>query len=239
MLNLQFTVDGFWPGGAWFIAAAIIDQLLSFCIMRVYKSFLEHREATVQQAVSIEMSVVGSWFPLKALVWNRKPQLPRMNSSHNQRAKKPQNDFMNSFHFRRGWKYYASCPLRTILFTIWLARNARAHASARSIGFCVIWVYICSSSKPSAEFILNPLCLPLVSMLWTKATHESVGSFPLSYAGNLLQYREIKLTLWMDRSSRKTEAISKIRTICFPCVGLSVCLFLSLSPRGHAKWLPV
>ena len=25
---------------------------------------------------------------------------------------------MNSFHFRRGWKYYASCPLNTILFTV-------------------------------------------------------------------------------------------------------------------------
>ena len=60
MLNLQFTVDGFWPGGAWFIAAAIIDQLLSFCIMRVYKSFQKHREVEVQEAASMEMGVVRS-----------------------------------------------------------------------------------------------------------------------------------------------------------------------------------
>ena len=143
MLNLQFTVDGFWPGGAWFIAAAIIDQLLSFCIMRVYKSFLEHREATVQQAVSIEMSVVGSWFPLKALVWNRKPQLPRMNSSHNQRAKKPQNDFMNSFHFRRGWKYYASCPLHTSLFPILTcAQRTRARFCPQHWLLCHLGLYL-------------------------------------------------------------------------------------------------
>ena len=174
MLNLQFTVDGFWPGGAWFIAAAIIDQLLSFCIMRVYKSFLEHREATVQQAVSIEMSVVGSWFPLKALVWNRKPQLPRMNSSHNQRAKKPQNDFMNSFHFRRGWKYYASCPLRTILFTILTcATHARtllpAALASVSFGFVLVRVRVgATAGEKNSPFSATPPKEKLPFFLYTR-----------------------------------------------------------------------
>ena len=36
--------------------------------------------------------------------------------------------------------------VHTILFTI-LTRNARAYTSARSIGFCVIWVCISSSSS--------------------------------------------------------------------------------------------
>ena len=34
----------------------------------------------------------------------------------------------------------------------WLDRNARAYTSARSIGFCVIWVCISSSSSSSSSF---------------------------------------------------------------------------------------
>jgi len=40
---------------------------------------------------------------------------------------------MNSFHFRGGWwKYYASCPLHTILFMVWTC--AQRTRSTRSIG---------------------------------------------------------------------------------------------------------
>ena len=54
--------------------------------------------------------------------------------------------FMNSFHFRRGWMYYASCPVHTILFTISTgAQRTRIPTSAHSIGFCVIWVCVSSS----------------------------------------------------------------------------------------------
>ena len=64
-----------------------------------------------------------------------------------------QNYFMNSFHFRRGWKYYASCPLHTSYLRFWLARNVRAYTSARSIGFCVIWVCISSSSSSASCYL--------------------------------------------------------------------------------------
>ena len=36
-----------------------------------------------------------------------------------------------------------------LFFTFWLARNVRVHTSTRSIGFCIIWVCISSSSTSS------------------------------------------------------------------------------------------
>ena len=57
------------------------------------------------------------------------------------------NLFMNSFHFREGWKYYTFFSLRTSFLRFWLARIACAYTSARSIGFCAIWVCISSSSS--------------------------------------------------------------------------------------------
>jgi len=53
---------------------------------------------------------------------------------------------MNSFHFREGG-VQTSSPLHTSYLRFWLARNARAYTSARSTGFCVIWVCISSSSS--------------------------------------------------------------------------------------------
>ena len=61
------------------------------------------------------------------------------------------NLFMNSFHFREGWKYYTSFSLRTSFLRFWLARIACAYTSARSIGFCAIWVCISSSSRRGTE----------------------------------------------------------------------------------------
>ena len=59
---------------------------------------------------------------------------------------------MNSFHFRErggGPNFLASTHS---LFSILTLRNARAYPSARSIGFCVIWVCISSSSSsPKGE----------------------------------------------------------------------------------------
>ena len=46
----------------------------------------------------------------------------------------------------------------------WLARNARAYTSARSIGFCVIWICISSSSSSNTtpeDEEQFPLPLPL------------------------------------------------------------------------------
>ena len=57
------------------------------------------------------------------------------------------NLFMSSFLFREGWKYYASFSLRTSFLRFRLARIACAYTSVRSIGFCVIWVCISSSSR--------------------------------------------------------------------------------------------
>jgi hypothetical protein len=49
----------------------------------------------------------------------------------------------------------------------WLARNARAYTSARSIGFCVIWVCISSSS---IVLEIKLLCMQKQSPLRNKAT---------------------------------------------------------------------
>ena len=46
------------------------------------------------------------------------------NGVHSSMQKQTQKRFksgfkmMNGFHFRGGWKYYASCPLHTTLFTV-------------------------------------------------------------------------------------------------------------------------
>ena len=53
--------------------------------------------------------------------------------------------FMSSLHFRGGWKYYASCPLHTIIFTV-LTTHARtllptALASV-SFGFVLVQVRV-------------------------------------------------------------------------------------------------
>ena len=53
-----------------------------------------------------------------------------------------QNYFMNSFHFRRGWKYYASCPLQTILFTILTcAQRTRVHFCPQHWLLCHLGLY--------------------------------------------------------------------------------------------------
>jgi hypothetical protein len=46
------------------------------------------------------------------------------------------------------------------LFTFWLARNARAYTSARSIGFCAIWVCISSSFSATVPSKPDILTLP-------------------------------------------------------------------------------
>ena len=53
-----------------------------------------------------------------------------------------QNYFMNSFHFRRGWKYYASCPLHTILFAILTcAQRTRVHFCPQHWLLCHLGLY--------------------------------------------------------------------------------------------------
>ena len=52
-----------------------------------------------------------------------------------------QNYFMDSFHFRGGWKYYASCPLQTTLSTILTLRNTRVHFCPQHWLFCVIFCF--------------------------------------------------------------------------------------------------
>jgi len=62
-----------------------------------------------------------------------------------------------------------------------LARNARAYTSARSIGFCVIWVCISSSSSskhrrdvthvathPNIETYVNQ---PVTAVVWISTSH--------------------------------------------------------------------
>jgi hypothetical protein len=57
-------------------------------------------------------------------------------------AASSQNYFMNSFHFRRGWKYYASCPLHTILFTILTcAQRTRVHFCPQHWLLCHLGLY--------------------------------------------------------------------------------------------------
>ena len=46
----------------------------------------------------------------------------------------------------------------TSYLRFWLARNARAYTSARSIGFCAIWVCISSSSSSSSEVHVRAMC---------------------------------------------------------------------------------
>ena len=49
---------------------------------------------------------------------------------------------MNSFHFRRGWKYYASCPLHTILFAILTcAQRTRVHFCPQHWLLCHLGLY--------------------------------------------------------------------------------------------------
>jgi len=47
----------------------------------------------------------------------------------------------------------------------WLARNARAYTSARSIGFCVIWVCISSSSSTIFVIGTNHISAPADAIL--------------------------------------------------------------------------
>ena len=56
-------------------------------------------------------------------------------------------DFMNSFYFRGGGSIMLPAPCKLSSLRFWLACNARAYTSARNIGFCVIWVWISSSSS--------------------------------------------------------------------------------------------
>jgi hypothetical protein len=50
---------------------------------------------------------------------------------------------MNSFHFRRGWKYYASCPLHTILFTsLTCAQRTRVHFCPQHWLLCHLGLYL-------------------------------------------------------------------------------------------------
>ena len=87
---------------------------------------------------------------------------------------------MNSFHFREGG-VQTSSPLHTSYLRFWLARNARSYTSARSIGYCAIWVCISSSSKLIHEQLL--IYRGLGVFFFLLSTHNSLKDFDLRATG--------------------------------------------------------
>jgi len=88
-----------------------------------------------------------------------------------------------------------SSPLQTSYLRFWLARNARAYTSARSIGFCVIWVCI-SSSSSFPEFLAPGIRGFLV---WDHSV--SVRTYVrhvLAYDNVSEQARKVFLCLWCN-----------------------------------------
>ena len=81
--------------------------------------------------------------------------------------------FMNSFHFREGWKHYTSFSLRISNFRFRLERIACAYSSARSIGYCAIWVCTSLSSVFESSLIIIAHNYP-VFVVWTLVVHALV-----------------------------------------------------------------
>ena len=88
---------------------------------------------------------------------------------------------MNSFHFRRGWKCYASCPLNTILFTILTcAQRTRVrftllHAAFASVlfGFGLVRVRTWNINIYSAPEDIKYLAKKGGTLLWPKRSRAN------------------------------------------------------------------
>ena len=83
----------------------------------------------------------GSW---RGVSWRfNNGVLSSMQKQTKERTKvQTQNDFMSSFHFRGGWKYYASCSIHTTLLTIMTCpQRTRVHFCPRHWLLCHLGLY--------------------------------------------------------------------------------------------------
>ena len=108
-----------------------------------------------------------------------------------------QNYFMNSFHFRRGWKYYASCPLHTILFTILTcAQRTRVHFCPQHWLLCHLGLY---------QFEFEPVLSPTRELRGCEeCLRESQGGIECSISVSVLAMINTK-TRYINRKTRNFD----------------------------------